>query len=145
MERLRQRADFLAAAANARISAPAFSVEGRNRAEPGPVRVGFTVSRKVGTATERNRVRRRLRELVKHHGAAFMRASCDYVLVGRRAALGRDFTAMTADLKTALERLDRQMAKKAANRTVASDTAANRTSAASKPANDAQSGMNGLS
>ena len=33
---------------------------------PGPARVGFTVSKKVGTAVERNRVRRRLRELVKH-------------------------------------------------------------------------------
>ncbi len=121
MERLRQRADFLAAAANARISAPAFSVEGRLREDRGPVRVGFTVSRKVGTATERNRVRRRLRELVKHRGAAFMRASCDYVLVGRRAALGRDFEAMAGDLKTALARLERQMAKKSAAATPARD------------------------
>ena len=122
MERLMQRADFLAAAANARIAAPAFSLEGRDRADGGPVRVGFTCSRKVGTAVERNRVRRRLRELVKHHGAAFMRAPCDYVLVGRRATLGRKFEIMADDLQAALRRLDRLMAKSAANRQSAAAT-----------------------
>ena len=64
MERLRQRADFLAAAAGARVAVPAFVVQLRDRTDAGPARVGFTVSKKVGTAVERNRVRRRLRELV---------------------------------------------------------------------------------
>ena len=75
----------------------------------GPVRVGFTVSKKVGSATERNRVRRRLRELVRR--APSFRAHCDYVLVGRRAALGRDFGTMLDDLTSALKRLDAQLAR----------------------------------
>ncbi len=108
MDRLRQRADFLAVANGARVNAAAFVVQSRHRDDDGPVRVGFTVTKKNGTATERNRIRRRLRELVKRIGVISMRPHSDYVLVGRRAALHRDFTAMLDDLRTALHRLDRQ-------------------------------------
>jgi ribonuclease P protein component len=112
MDRLRQRADFLAAAAGLRVNAPAFVVQGRDRNDAGPPRVGFTVSKKVGNAVERNRVRRRLRELVKHNGLPFMRPHCDYVLIGRRNALSRSFDALMVDLKTALTRLDTQLSKR---------------------------------
>jgi ribonuclease P protein component len=114
MERLRQRADFLAAAAGARVAVPAFVVQLRDRTDAGPARVGFTVSKKVGTAVERNRVRRRLRELVMR--TPFLRPHCDYVLVGRRAALGRGFDTMLDDLKSALKRLDAQLAKRPSQR-----------------------------
>ncbi len=107
MERLRQRADFLAVASGARLASPAFVVQRLPRDDRGPVRVGFTVSRKVGTATERNRVRRRLRELVKRVDASAMRPHSDYVLVGRRTALSRDFTTMLDDLKATLHRLEK--------------------------------------
>src|SRR5438874_4058560 len=60
MDRLRQRADFLAVANGARVNSAAFVVQSRSRDDHGPVRVGFTVTRKNGTATERNRIRRRL-------------------------------------------------------------------------------------
>src|SRR5262245_61758572 len=109
MERLRQRADFLAAAAGPRVAVPAFVVQARQRSDQGPARVGYTVSKKVGTAVERNRVRRRLRELVAR--TPFLKAHCDYVLVGRRAALGRGFDTMLDDLKSALKRLDAQLLK----------------------------------
>jgi ribonuclease P protein component len=108
MDRLRQRADFLAVANGARMNSAAFVVQSRARGDDGPVRVGFTVTKKVGTATERNRVRRRLRELVKRLDAVSMRPHSDYVLVGRRAALNRDFATMLDDLRSALQRLDRQ-------------------------------------
>jgi ribonuclease P protein component len=110
MDRLRQRADFLAVAGAARVSAPAFVVQHRARDDDGPVRVGFTVSKKVGTATERNRVRRRLRELVKQVDPVSMRPHSDYVLVVRRNALTRGFAAMLDDLGLALRRLDRPRA-----------------------------------
>ncbi|MBR1266210.1 ribonuclease P protein component [Bradyrhizobium sp. AUGA SZCCT0222] len=111
MDRLRQRADFLAVANGARANSAAFVVQGRCRDDDGPIRIGFTVTKKNGTATERNRIRRRLRELVKRLDVIPMRPHHDYVLVGRRAALHRDFTTMLDDLRQALLRLDRQPAK----------------------------------
>ena len=98
MDRLRQRADFLAVANGTRAHSAAFVVQGRFRDDDGPIRIGFTVTKKNGTATERNRIRRRLRELVKRLDVIPMRPHHDYVLVGRRAAL---------------HRLDRQPAKPA--------------------------------
>ena len=111
MDRLRQRADFLAVANGARANSAAFVVQGRLRDDAGPIRVGFTVTKKNGTATERNRIRRRLRELVKRLDVIPMRPHHDYVLVGRRAALHRDFATMLDDLRQAVLRLDRQAAK----------------------------------
>jgi ribonuclease P protein component len=120
MDRLRQRADFLAVAAGARVSSAAFTLQSCRRDDLGPIRVGFTVTKKNGTATERNRIRRRLREVVKQADIVAMRPHHDYVLVGRRTALTRDFAALLDDFRTALKRLDRQPAKpqraRAANR-----------------------------
>jgi ribonuclease P protein component len=111
MDRLKQRADFVAAAGGARMSAPAFVVQSRAREDQGPVRVGFTVTKKVGNAPERNRVRRRLRELVKRLDVISMRPHHDYVIIGRRAALDRGFETMFNDLRSALTRLEQQPSK----------------------------------
>ena len=106
MERLRQRADFLAAAsAGSKVSAPAFLLQARNRADSGPARFGFTVSKKVGNAVERKRVRRRLREIVRLTARYRTRAGHDYVLIGRRAALKLPFDRMVQDFDGALRRL----------------------------------------
>ena len=111
MDRLRQRADFLAVANGMRANSAAFVVQGRGRDDEGPVRIGFTVTKKNGNAPQRNRIRRRLRELVKRLDVITMRPHHDYVLVGRRAALTRDFTTMLDDLRSAMQRLDRQAPK----------------------------------
>ena len=108
MDRLRQRADFLAVADGVRANSAAFVLQSRRRDDDGPIRVGFTVTKKNGTATERNRIRRRLRELMKRMDVITMRPHSDYVLVGRRAALTCDFATMLDDLRSALNRLDRQ-------------------------------------
>lgn len=105
MLRLKQRADFLAAATGAKIATAGFVLQSRDRDDAGPPRIGFTVSRKVGTAVERNRVRRRLREIVKHSDG--LRPGYDYVVVGRRTALNRPFDHMIEDFKNALGRLRR--------------------------------------
>jgi len=118
MDRLRQRADFLAVANGARVSSAAFALQARRRDDQGPIRVGFTVTKKNGTATERNRIRRRLRELVKRLDVISMRPHHDYVLVGRREALTRDFAVMLDDLRSALHRLDRPAKPKAFSREV---------------------------
>jgi ribonuclease P protein component len=111
MDRLRQRADFLAVANGARANTAGFVLQGRRRDDDGPVRIGFTVTRKNGTAPQRNRIRRRLRELVKRVDPVSMRPQHDYVLVGRRDALTRDFATMIDDLRSALRRLDRPAPK----------------------------------
>jgi len=105
MERLRHRADFLAARAGVRTQVAGFVLELRQRGDAGPPRVGFTVSKKVGTAVERNRVRRRLREIVRKSGAEHLQPGRDYVLVGRRAALHLPFDRLVEDLSGALNRV----------------------------------------
>ena len=105
MEGLKQRADFLKAATGTKVPAAAFVLQMRQRAETGPIRVGFTVSRKVGNAVERNRVRRRLREVVRLHGKSRMHSGHDYVLVGRQAALSLPFDRIAHDFERALGRV----------------------------------------
>ncbi len=106
MERLRQRADFLAAASGRKIATAAFVLQARARAETSAIRVGFTVSKKVGTAVERNRVRRRLKDLVARSATGRLLSGHDYVLIGRRAALQRPFERMAEELQAALRRLE---------------------------------------
>ncbi len=105
MERLRQRADFLAAAGALKVPSSSFVLQARDRSDQGPARVGFTVSRKVGNAVQRNRVRRRLRELVRLNSRDALRPGHDYVLVGRRAALSAAFSDLAADYDRAITRI----------------------------------------
>jgi ribonuclease P protein component len=105
LQRLRHRADFLAAANGAKAPVTGFVLQALNRCEDGPVRVGFTTSRKVGTAVERNRVRRRLREVVRLAPPGRMRPGYDYVLIGRRGALAMPFERLADDFDRALRRV----------------------------------------
>jgi ribonuclease P protein component len=105
VERLRRRADFLAAAAGIKSPTAGFVLQVRPRGDGSPARVGFTVTRKVGTAVERNRVRRRLKEAVRLAAATGLPAGNDYVLVGRRTALSLPFEQILNDFKRALGRL----------------------------------------
>jgi len=105
MERLRQRADFLAATQGAKVATAGFVLQARERTDGGPTRVGFTVSKKVGNAVERNRVRRRLREVVRLTAATRLRRGHDYVLIGRRSALSLPFERISQDFDQALRRL----------------------------------------
>jgi ribonuclease P protein component len=110
MQRLKQRADFLAAATGTKAPAAAFVLQSRKRADEGPARVGLTVSKKVGNAVERNRVRRRLREVVRLSESRRMRSGHDYVLVGRRAALTLPFARIAQDFEGALQRVHKERA-----------------------------------
>jgi len=105
MERLRQRADFLAAAGGTKVPAAAFMLQARRRPDGGTARCGFTVSKKAGNAVERNRIRRRLREIVRLSDSDAMRTGYDYVLIGRRAALRLPFARMAEDFEGALRRV----------------------------------------
>src|SRR5262249_41408223 len=94
-----------AAVRGARAHASAFVVQARMREEAGPPRVGFTVSKQVGNAVERNRVRRRLRELVRCVPPTVLRPGHDYVLIGRRSALKASFADMAKELDGAVRRV----------------------------------------
>jgi len=105
-DRLKTRADFLRAQRGVRKSAPGLTLEAcftpAPAAKPGRFRVGFTASRKVGGAVERNRAKRRLREAARAVLPLSGRERTDYVLVARPATLVRPFEALLRDLAAAL-------------------------------------------
>jgi ribonuclease P protein component len=69
-----------------------------DRGDQGVARVGFTVTKKVGNAVVRNRVRRRLKEAVRVGAAGDMLPGNDYVIVGREDVLSAPFAQITAEL-----------------------------------------------
>ena len=108
LETLRKRAEFLAIRGGGRWSGAAFVMEAKPRtgdgASGGP-RFGFTVTKKLGKAIVRNRIRRRLREAVRTTNAAHARAGYDYVVVARQVALTRPFGELVKDLEQAFRRV----------------------------------------
>jgi ribonuclease P protein component len=106
LARLKRRAEFVAAAAGARTGGRSVMMQSRPRGDDAPPRVGFTVTRKVGNAVERNRIRRRMRAAVERCGER-ARPGCDYVLVARRPAITISFEALVAELAAGFDRLGR--------------------------------------
>ena len=84
-------------------------LEARSRAGdpngPAGARFGFTVSKKIGSAVVRNRVRRRLRALAAALDPSQVRQGYDYVLIARPAAVERAYGDLKADLEQALARI----------------------------------------
>lgn len=91
-------------------------VQMRERSDDRPPRVGFTVTRKLGGAVERNRIRRRLKEAARLGLAERVRSGRDYVIIGRPEAAVRPFSLLIGDLIDAIERLDRASAAGARRR-----------------------------
>ncbi len=103
--RLKRRAEFLRVAAGGRKAAlPGLVLQWRRRADDGPVRVGFTVTRKVGNAVVRNRTRRRLREAARLLLCGPEATGHDLVLIGRDGTRTRPFALLVEDLRRALAR-----------------------------------------
>ena len=109
--RLKRRAEFLRAAARGTKAAmPGLVLQALPRDdEAGPVRLGFTVTKRVGNAVVRNRVRRRLREAARAAlarqaltGAAL--SGVDLVLIGRDGTTARPFADLVADVERAIDR-----------------------------------------
>lgn len=102
--RLVRRADFIACSKGRRVATAAFVLQERQRGDAAAPRFGFTVTKKTGGAVERNRMRRRLREVVRLGTREAARPGSDYVLVLNRAALDRPFDTLLTDLAEALRR-----------------------------------------
>lgn len=103
--RLRRRAEFLRVAASGKKAAVGGVVlQLLDRADDGPVRLGFTVTRKVGNAVVRNRTRRRLKEAMRLLLRDCPVRGVDLVLIGRDSTRKRDFLALRSDIRRALDR-----------------------------------------
>ena len=112
---LKKRAEYLRVRKGARFSTPAFVLEAKGRvdgaraaetsAPQGRPRFGFTITKQVGKAVERNRIRRRLKAAVGGVAADHARGDFDYVLIARRPALTAEFGTLVADLVKALGRV----------------------------------------
>jgi ribonuclease P protein component len=96
--RLRKRAEFLAVRRGEKRRGRFFLMEILDRGDEKAPRVGFTVTRTVGNAVVRNRVRRRLKEAVRTHVVGDMGQGKDYVIVGREEILKIPFDQLAVEL-----------------------------------------------
>lgn len=81
------------------------TTDAENRGPLMPMRLGITVSKRVGNAVERNRARRRLRAAAEQVLPRDAKDGYDYVVIGHTATLTRPFPALLNDLNRALRRL----------------------------------------
>lgn len=123
MDRLRKRRDFLAAARAEKAGVASLLLQGRNRRDTQDVRIGFTVTKKVGNAVVRNRIRRRLREAARAVMPGASRPGYDYVMVARPHALRAPFSDLVRDLERAVGRLHGSAGKTSADRSARADGA----------------------
>lgn len=74
----------------------------RSTEQDGSVRLGFTVTKKLGNAVIRNRIRRRLREAARQLLPLHGRPGYDYVFIARAAAHDRPYAQLLDDIRRAL-------------------------------------------
>lgn len=113
---LKKRAEFLRVRGGARWASPSFVLEAKPRVEcdkpSSPPRFGFTVTKRLGNAVIRNRIRRRLREATRVVAPDLAQAGFDYVLIARTRACDQPFRELTVELEQALGRVHRSQASK---------------------------------
>jgi len=106
---IKKRADFLAANSGMRASTPGFILLVRDRKDAdSEMRVGFTVTKKIGGAVIRNRMKRRFRALAREIVPSRGFTGSDHVMIGRAKGIERDFGQLRLELVSALDRLRRQ-------------------------------------
>ncbi|QZP08264.1 ribonuclease P protein component [Caenibius sp. WL] len=100
---LTRRADFLAANKGLRVARPGFVLLARPNGGLGK-RFGITVTKKIGNAVVRNRMKRRFRALIREMLPAQGLPDHDHVLIGRDGGVERDFALLRDELGAALAR-----------------------------------------
>jgi len=100
---LTKRADFLAANSGTRNARAGFVLLTRPNGGQG-IRFGITVTKKIGNAVVRNRMKRRFRELLRAALPTLGLPDHDHVLIGRAGGVERDFHLMAGELAQVLER-----------------------------------------
>ena len=92
-----------------RLSTPGFVLLVRDRKDEDPrMRVGFTVTKKIGGAVVRNRMKRRFRALAREIVSTDGLAGSDHVMIGRASGVERDFGLLRSELAGALQKLHKQ-------------------------------------
>ena len=105
---IKKRADFLAANAGKRAPTPGFILLVRDREDSDPaIRVGFTVTKKIGGAVIRNRMKRRFRALAREVLPIKGFAGSDHIMIGRSKGIERDYGLLRSELESALDGLRR--------------------------------------
>lgn len=106
MERLKKRPDFVLAAKSPYVwKRPAFVVQLRTNTGSAKARIGYTVTKRQGNAVVRNRIKRRLREVVREDVSKILAADCDYVLIGRSKAATMRFENLQKEMYEAFVRI----------------------------------------
>jgi ribonuclease P protein component len=102
--RLTKRPEFVAAAAGRRFHTERLTLQGRPReaCDGAGLRFGFTVTKRVGHATERNRIKRRLRAAASQAGASHADEPLDVVVIGRREAISAPYGVLVEDIDRGL-------------------------------------------
>jgi ribonuclease P protein component len=89
-----------------RAATPGFVLLVRNREDSDPLmRVGFTVTKKIGGAVIRNRMKRRFRALARELVPAKGIAGADHVMIGRSKGVDREYGLLRSELAGALDQL----------------------------------------
>ena len=102
---IKKRSDFLAASAKGKKCVTGtFVLQMLAQPSEPHARFGFTVTKKLGNAVTRNRIKRRLRAALRAC-AGELQAQHDYVLVGRREALTLPFSKVVSDLSSAIAKV----------------------------------------
>jgi ribonuclease P protein component len=102
------RKDFLAANQSKRAPMSGFVLLARVRGDGDPaMRLGITVTKKIGNAVVRNRMKRRFRALARDVLPQQGIIGADHVIIGRASGIERDFAALRKDLVKALDKLAR--------------------------------------
>ena len=105
---LTRRADFLAANNGKRAPMPGFVLLVRERDDGNAaMRLGITVTKKIGGAVVRNRMKRRFRALAREMLPERGITGADHVLIGRAGGVERDFALLRSELEKALRKLGR--------------------------------------
>ncbi len=101
--RLKKRADFVRARSGTKVHEKAFVLQliGSNDPDNSDLRAGFTVTKRVGNAVERNRIKRRLREALRQTSLPAALSGHDAVFVARREALDISFERLISDIQIA--------------------------------------------
>ncbi len=146
---LKKSAEFKRVRGGQRSGNDAFLIEGKSQTgpashirtdTPGDTRFGFTVTKKLGGAVVRNKIRRRLKSIVRDLDADAAAPGHDYVVVARRGVVSQSYASLAADFRRALEKIHRAAPPVSAapkGQRVQADSASERPSVSGTGATDA--------